>query len=328
MRPFIATGLAFLTTGCVTIPVDNAGLIGRGEVEPVVTEHSLALQCLGGLLEEARVSSVIVHVDRIRDRTIPTRLNDETRLSQAGEWLVHTAIAKLETARVRSTLNASERELRQPGRMKISGAWTQDDQVLRRQAGDISGRFGKFRFGLGANRTRNFVAGDFTTSVGGVVVFASAIGVVLSSSGAGASLRVDDGADNAEIELEAGWADGPMLAQRRIAEAAVMVHIARYYKIDYVACLESGWGQPAAFRKSLRDYAGMSSRERRAAFQTALTELGYAPGATDGAWGVNSREALMAFQADKALPSTGQPSAVVYAIIAAEITRSAERASA
>ena len=285
---------------------------GRAEVTPVMTEHSFGLQCLGALIEDSRLQPILVDVGRIRDRTIPNRLNDETRLSQAGEWLVHTAVSKMETPRVRTTIGKGAG----PTKLKISGAWTQDDELLRRSGGLAGVGWITGQINLSGRQSYDYIAGDFVSSENGVVLYSTAIGVMLGSRTAEATLLVENGDEFAEVGFNGRWADGPQLAQRRIAEAATLVHVANYYNIDYKPCLESGWGSPASFRQSLSSYDGMNNRDRMMAIQRNLSNLGYAPGAIDGQWGPTSRQALMQFQADQRIPATGKPTAVIYALTA------------
>lgn len=319
LRAGVLSLCAASLSACATLEGPTSPMIGRGEVAPVVTEHSFGLRCLGQLIEESSNPPVVVHVDRIRDRTIPARLNDESRLSQAGEWLFHTAISKMETTRVRSTLSDSNSDKRKAGRLVISGAWTQDDEVLRRQNGDVDGEVGRFRFGIDRQQRYDYIAGDFTSSAGGVVTFASAIGVMLASGDVGARLLVENSGDFVDVEFERRWADGPQMAQRRIAEAATLVHVARHFGVDYKPCLETGWSAASFYRSSLDQYSAMAAPERNRNLQTKLSALGYDAGAADGAWGARSARALMRYQTDKSLPVTGRPSPVIYALIAAEV---------
>ncbi len=284
---------------------------GMAEITPVVTEHSFGLQCLGSIIDESNLQPILIKVDKIRDRTIPARLNDRSRLSQAGEWLVHTAISKLETERVRSTIGKTDR----PRAITITGAWTQDDELLRRSGGLGAIGWVTGKLTLRGRQSYDYIAGDFVTTQRGVVLFSTAIGVVLGSRSVDAKLFVENGDEFAEIGFEGRWADGPQLAQRRIAEAATLIHVANYYKLDYRPCLESGWGDPDTFRDSLASYASMRTRDRNLAVQTRLANLGYSPGSIDGLWGQTSRQALMAYQAANRLPATGKPSAVIFALL-------------
>ncbi len=300
--------------GCESLPLQPPGnYSGMAEVTPVVTEHSFGLQCLGAVINDSGIDPLLVHVDDIRDRTIPSRLNDISRLSQAGEWLVHTAISKLETDRVRSTLDD-----RISASFTISGAWTQDDELVRRSGGLLDVGWLKGRLGLSGRDQFDYIAGDFVTSVDGVVVFSTAIGVMLGSRRVEARLLIEDGDEFAEIGFEGRWADGPQLAQRRIAEAATLIHVANYLDVDYRPCLEGGWGNPSSFRASLKRYEEMRSEDRNVHVQRRLAELGHDPGPADGQWGEASRQALMAYQANRRLPVTGELSPVVFAILDGE----------
>ena len=291
----------------------DPGLSAKSEVTPVLTEHSFALQCLGSLIEDSPIQPIVVEVDSIRDRTIPNRLNDVSRLSQASEWLVITAISKMETGRVRSTRDAEGSPVTPA--FTIDGAWTQDDELLRQSGGlgNLEWLTGRLR--LGADRRFDYIAGDFVTEVDGVIEFATAIGVFVGSDEVDARLLVDDGVNSASIGFDARWADGPQLAQRRIAEAATLIHVARFFDIDYRPCLESGLGDPALYRESLRRFETMGLQDRKRAAQAALSELGYNPGRIDGAWGDQSRGALMAFQIARGIPVTGELSPSVFALV-------------
>lgn len=303
------------TAGCSVMDLSPPSTYsGMAEVTPVVTEHSFGLQCLGSIVEESQLSPILVDIDSIRDRTIPNRLNDNSRLSQAGEWLIHTAVSKLETPRVRSTIGLTETA----SSITIGGAWTQDDQLLRRSAGLLGLGWLKGRLNVEGSQSYDYIAGDFVSSKNGVVMFSTAIGVMLGSRRAEARLLVENGDEFAEIGFDGRWADAPQLAQRRIAEAATLIHIANYYEIDYRPCLENGWGDPAAFRDSLDAYAAMNDAARNRAAQQKLAALGYSSAVADGIWGESSRRALLGYQADKRLPATGRLSPVLYALLAAE----------
>lgn len=319
------TGLSLMSaatlSACAHIEGPASPPLGANEVAPVYTEHSFGLKCLGQLIEDTNKPPLIVHVERIRDRTIPTRLNDESRLSQAGEWLFHTAISKMETPKVRSSLSTSNSKKRIDGRLVISGAWTQDDELLRRQSGDLDGEVGRFQFGVDRRQRFDYIAGDFTSSTGEheVVTFATAIGVMLASGDVGARLLVEFSGDLIDLEFENRWADGPQMAQRRIAEAATLVHVARHFEVDYRPCLETGWSSASAYRKSLGDYETMSKEDQHKNVQEHLSALGYDAGVADGKWGAKSAKALMEYQADKNLPITGRHSPVVFALIASDV---------
>lgn len=295
--------------------------VGRADITPVVTEHSFGLQCLGSLIEEADARPIVIEVDSIRDRTIPARLNDRSRLSQASEWLVITAISKMETPRVRSTREDNHDNLKTRPSFKMNGAWTQDDELLRQSGGlgDFKWLTGRFR--LDVDRRFDYIAGDFVTEIDGIIEFSTAIGVFVGANEIDARLLVDDGVNAADIGFDARWADGPQLAQRRIAEAATLIHVARYYNIDYRPCLESGLGDPGQYRTSLDRYARMSDRDRQRATQSALAEMGLNPGSIDGVWGDQSRNALMDYQSRRGIPATGTLSPAVFALIESDTRR-------
>ena len=127
--------------------------------------------------------------------------------------------------------------------------------------------------------------------------------------------------NSAEIGFDARWADGPQLAQRRIAEAATLIHVARWYDIDYRPCLESGLGDPAQYRSSLDRYAQLDARSRQRAAQSSLVRMGLNPGSIDGVWGGQSRSALMAYQSQRGIPVTGTLSPAVFALLESDSRR-------
>lgn len=294
---------------------------GRSDVSPVTTEHSFGLQCLGSLIEESNARPIVIEVDNIRDRTISDRLNDRSRLSQASEWLVITAISKMETPRVRSNREGDYDDLKVRPAFKIDGAWTQDDELLRQSGGLGSFEWLTGRLRLTADRRFDFIAGDFVTERDGIIEFSTAIGVFIGADEVDARLLVDDGVNSAEIGFDARWADGPQLAQRRVAEAATLIHVARYYQIDYRPCLESGLGDPGQYRASLDRYARMGERDRQRSVQSSLSRMGLNPGSIDGVWGGQSRNALMAYQSKRGLPVTGTLSSAVFALIESDMRR-------
>lgn len=313
---------AVLATGACnsleTLEAKGSTHVGFNDVTAVTTEHSMGLKCLGSLIEDARISPIVIEVDTIRDRTVPDRITRPTRLSQASEWLVVTAISKMETSRVRSTLEDDHTKLGVTPTFKFHGAWTQDDELLRQ-----SGRLGELkwltgRLRLTGERRLDLVAGDFVTERGGIIEFSTAIGVILGTKDVGARLVVDDGVNSAEFGIDARWADGPQMAQRRIVEAATLVHVSRHYGIDYSPCLTRGLGDPESYRESLRSFTALSKTERARNAQDKLASLGYPVGTVDGVWGQESRQSLMSFQSDRNLPITGNLTSSVYAILDTE----------
>jgi len=317
--------LALLSlSACAGLDVLNPqspAMTGRADVTPVVTEHSFGLQCLGTLIEDAGASPIVIEVDTIRDRTIPVRLNDVSRLSQASEWLVITAISKLETPLVRSTRKSRGDEAAIRPAFTIDGAWTQDDELLRQSRGLGLVGWSNGRFRIGADRRFDYIAGDFVSERDGIIEFSTAIGVFVGADRFDARLLVEDGAKSAEIGFDARWADGPQLAQRRVAEAATLIHVARHFGIDYRPCLENGLGDPANYRSSLERYAALNEVARSRAAQSSLTTLGFDAGDIDGMWGPRSRNALMAYQSERGIPVTGALSPAVFALLESDLRR-------
>jgi hypothetical protein len=114
------------------------------------------------------------------------------------------------------------------------------------------------------------------------------------------------------LDLSTSVNEGPQFAQRRIAEAAALVHVSRAFDIDYRPCIEMSWASSSAYQERLRAYLDKPRNERDRAVQQALREAGYKSGPADGIWGQNSARALMRFQSDRGLPVTGRPSAEAY----------------
>jgi Putative peptidoglycan binding domain len=301
--------------GCNTLPLPELPLMSSSDTTPVVTEHSHALQCLGGLIDGGKLPSILIEVDDIKDRTVPERLSRPSRLSQAGEWLVVTAISKLETPRVRSALEDDVGRASGKPDFRLSGAWTQDDELLRQSAGLLDLEWLTGAFNLGADRNFDYVAGDFASVRDGVVHYSTAIGVLVGANGVDAQLLVEDGVNKAQIGFKSRWADGPQMAQRRIAEAATLIHVARHYKIDFVPCLESGWASPEDFRANMERYSSAAEGQRNRLVKDDLRSLGYEPGPADETWGSTASRALSAYQSDNGIPMTGKHSPAVYALV-------------
>lgn len=51
------------------------------------------------------------------------------------------------------------------------------------------------------------------------------------------NLEVEDGDRKLSLDFSQHHNEGPQFAQRRIAEAAVMVHMARAFGVDYQPCI-------------------------------------------------------------------------------------------
>ena len=106
------------------------------------------------------------------------------------------------------------------------------------------------------------------------------------------------------------------MAQRHITEAAVMIHVADYYDLDFRPCLEAGWANPQLTRSLISEYKQMPPFDRARAFQTFLRDLGYYTASIDGVWGQETSKALMAFESDNDLPLSGAPSVGTYVTLA------------
>ena len=309
----ITAAALFGLGGCATLVNDQASDY-RSTVNPVMTEHSLALSCLGELIDRSGKPVLTVFVDDVPDTTVPRRF-DERRLSSGGAWWLHTAIDRLGTDKVRSA--DADRTRPRGNHIVLEGAWTQDDADVGRGGADASGRrrtgTGLFDLGFGFERRTDLIAGDFMSSRGGHVLHASAISVAVNSSNASLGLRIEDGRNSLGVEMGNSSSDGPQFAQRRIAEAAVMVHVAHAFDVDYRPCIETAWAAPGSYAANVQAYGGMPASERHRVVQQALARAGHAPGTADGVWGEQSARALMRFQAAKRLPVTGRHSAEVYA---------------
>src|SRR5690606_22113112 len=114
---FVTAGI----TGCAGLPGSLAAL-QPARVAPVVTEHSQALACLGQAIDRTGAARLTVFVADIADLTVPERFEGR-RLSNGAGWWLHTAIGKLGTDRVVSTLEAHDRVASTPNHLVLSGAW-------------------------------------------------------------------------------------------------------------------------------------------------------------------------------------------------------------
>ena len=111
--------------------------------------------------------------------------------------------------------------------------------------------------------------------------------------------------------------EGPQFAQRRIAEAAVLVHVARAFNIDYRECVTQDWANPKHYQQQMKAYLSAPVKDQHRWFQQALSEAGYDPGGIDGIWGRQSENALLAFQSSQGIAPTGMPSAQLYGLLLA-----------
>lgn len=285
-----------------------------GQVAPVTTEYSLGLECLGELIDQTSKAPLTVYVNEIKDYTVPEDY-DEHRLSHGAKWWIHTAISKLGSNKIHTTTNTIEKKYTGSNHLVFSGAWTQDDKNIKKNGGGANAQLGDFYFGVGAARKFDVIAGDFVSAVNQRVLHASAVSVAVGHNNTEVLLRVEDSDNYFELDVSNTLNEGPQFSQRRIAEAAVMIHLSRYFGINPRSCIEAGWTDPQKFRKKLNEYKSLPPRAQVKALQRALAQAGYNPGPVDGHWADRSSQALMCFQADKGHLVNGRRSAIVYAML-------------
>ena len=318
----LTAGLAMLlSTGCSHLTTNAQASLFESDVQSVMTEYSQALSCLGDLIDASDEPAMTVFVDNIKDETVPRRF-DKRRLSRGGAWWFHTAIVKMQSDRVTSVVSHASRKKHTNGtHLVLSGAWTQDDlEVGRGQQGiDWRNKGAGYLEALGLSRNRevSVIAGDFLSTVNGKVVHASAISLAVGGSRDGFELRIDDGSRSLDVGVISEVNEGPQFAQRRIAEAAALVHVARAFDIDYRDCVKQDWANPRYYQQQMQAYRSAPVRERHRRFQRALTNAGYNPGGIDGVWGKNSEMALLQFQSKRGIAPTGVPSAQLYGLLLA-----------
>jgi hypothetical protein len=311
--PAFALSLA----GCNSAFVNDRPSLHRSHVQPVMTEHSLALACLGDLIDRSTKPALTVYVRPIADRTVPIRF-EKRRLSLGGEWWLHTAINKIGSDRVTS-VTSRKTARRSDNYIEISGAWTQDDFAVGSSNAELDfareGSATDFDLFAGRRHSVDVIAGDFLSVRDRHVIHATAISLAVGAQRDGFGLRIQDATYDLALDLSASINEGPQFAQRRIAEAAALVHVSRAFDIDYRPCIEMSWASSADYQQRLRDYLAQPERERNRALQQALRSAGYRPGPADGVWGQRSARALMRFQSDRGLPITGRPSAEVFMML-------------
>lgn len=232
----VAAAVAALFLGGCTTLGDQARPVSQ--VTDVQTDYSLGLSCLGRQIDRSTRPSIEVYVDNIRDLTVPAEFRDR-RLSSGGKWWFITALQKIDARKVKVvTADSGKADPRNPSHLVLSGAWTQDDLAVGRQDTGIKAVLPKFMLDLGARRSFDVIAGDFVSSRAGRVTHAAAISVLVSSTRAGMNLQVEDGDRNLSLDFSQRTNEGPQFAQRRIAEAAVMVQMARAFEVDYRPCID------------------------------------------------------------------------------------------
>ena len=294
---------------CGSIAPEPTVFQARAPISAINTDQSPSLRCLGRLIDAAPRGPVEVVIGTIRDRTVPSRFEDR-RLSKGGEWWVHTAIAKLGTRKVSSLEPGRKSRRGSSGQMHFEGAWTQDDRVGLEGDSEFSAIVGNVGFSLFGGAEYDLIVGDFTSTRGGRVVHASAVGAVISAGSGDAEFFVRDGGDSYAFEIGGGVIEGPQMAQRQITEAAVAAHLAAYYGIDYRDCVigQNVAGDPGTA------YGLMAPRDRHLALQEDLKRLGHYDGEVDGIWGPQSAAALQRFAAESELPSSSRPTAALFLV--------------
>lgn len=230
-----ASALALLS-GCATLS-DGALPLPTSPVAAVQTDYSLGLSCLGQRIDRSGRAPLQVYVDPINDLTVPRNFEDR-RLSSGGKWWLMTALQKIKSNKIRVvTDDGSKADPRNPSHLVLSGAWTQDDMEIGGQEGGLKAWLPKVVLDLGAKRSFDVIAGDFVSTRNGNVAHASAISVQVNARRAGMDLQVEDGDRKFALGFSQRQSEGPQFAQRRIAEAAVMVHMARAFGVDYRPCI-------------------------------------------------------------------------------------------
>jgi len=310
----ILLALSMINSGCSSLTTLDYAAAGRSQVTPVMTEYSLGLTCLGELIDQTNKPPVTIYVDDINDRTIPDRF-EKRRLSHGAKWWVYTALNKIGSHRIHAITKKYKLSGENSNCLVFSGAWTQDDVNVKKIGGGVKAQLGDFYFGIGASRTFDVIAGDFVSAVNGKILYASAISVAVAHGEEKALLKVEDSDSSFAVDVSDTMNEGAQCSQRRIAEAAVMIHLSRYFGINPQSCIEAGWAAPQRFRERLDEYKSLSNRAQIKALQRELQQAGYNPGPVDGRWAGRSSRALMRFQADQGYPVNGRRSALAYAIL-------------
>ncbi len=320
----IATAIS--ATGCSSLSSLNnidVTAISQEQVMPVMTEYSLGLACLGELIDQTGRPPLTIYVDDIKDRTVPDRF-EKRRLSHGAKWWIYTAINKIGSRLIHATTKKMTDSGQDSRHLVFSGAWTQDDVNVKKIGGGAKAKLGDFYIGIGASRTFDVIAGDFVSSINGKVLYASAISVAVGHDDTEALLKVEDRDNSFEVNVSNTLDEGPQCSQRRIAEAAVMIHLSRYFGVNPQSCIAAGWAAPQQFREKMDEYNSLSSRAKVKALQSALKQAGYHPGPVDGRWARRSAQALMRFQADQGYPVNGRRSALAYALLSLHPTKNAK----
>lgn len=313
-----ATSLSVLG-GCASLAPNQQASTYSTQVKPVMTEYSQALHCVGQLIDSSDAKPLTVYVRDIDDETVPTRYRHR-RLSRGGAWWFHTAIDKMRSDKVTSIVKLPPKKQRASANILVlRGAWTQDDQkvgVNEKSVGFKNADGGWIdRLGWFSEQHISVIAGDFVSTKSNQVMHASAISLAVNNSDNSYELRIDDGSRRLNLGLTNDVNEGPQFAQRRIAEAAALVHVARAFQIDYRSCVEQGWSNPSTYTTQMREYATATHEQQYQKMQRALSAAGYYEGNIDGVWGSQSAQALMLFLTEQGAAPVGQPSAEHFAML-------------
>ena len=319
LSTFVLTAAGAALSGCSALSVNTQASQFETEVNAVMTEYSGVLQCLGSKIDELDVEPLFIYVREIDDETVPTRFNDR-RLSKGAAWYIHTAIGKLETDKVISiTQRPGRQERDNTNYMEISGAWTQDDEeigVSDKNIGFDNLNVGILdRFGWFDRQQTSVIAGDFVSTMDDRVVHSSAISLAVKQNGRDYEMRIDDGSRRFDFGLRSDVNEGPQFAQRRIAEAATLVHISHSLEIDYRDCVNGKLKKPQEVRAAMQAYSAATQTEKFQLVQNALINAGYDPGTADGVWGPQSQAAMQEFQLDNDVLPTGIPTSNAYIML-------------
>lgn len=305
--------------GCSTLTSNQYPSNYQNDVNPVMTEYSQALACVGDLVNESDKGPLTIYVRDIEDETVPSRFR-ERRLSKGGAWWFHTAIDKMQSDRISSTTSSPGKKQREKDNYLIlSGAWTQDDHGIGRNGKSVGfnnlGNGILDRFGWSNSQETSVIAGDFVSTIDNKVVHASAISLAVSGSNNNFELRIDDGSRRLDLGLTDVVNEGPQFAQRRIAESAALVHVAAAFDLDYRSCVQQGWSNPSDYQADMNDFMTSSQEQQSTLVQAALSDAGFYIGEIDGKWGKQSERALNMFMLDKNLTPSGKPTPEVYGML-------------
>ncbi len=239
----IATLLTLTITilnGCAVISPQIQDFNPGSSVTSIETPHTHVLSCLGEMIDAGHHSPVYINVHRMIDETIPEDFEDRG-LTSGGMWLATTAITRLNSQKVVAVLAKHSNSRSYPDeitKIDLRGAFTQFDRLAVRGDLALSTEIRKWGFDLGGSENYELVTGDFTTSIDGRVLNSTAVGVIVLTSSRDGAVFYDDGDETVAIALDSDVREGRQNAQRHIIEAAVVIHVAKYFNLDYKKCIQ------------------------------------------------------------------------------------------